>query len=539
MGLTLRPEAFRAWVSLCVESLAAARAEIDALNVFPVPDRDTGTNAYLTFVAGSEAIAAEPPDADLPVLVKAFADGLLLGAKGNCGVILSIFFRAIAADTAHDFDLTGERVAGCFSAAARAGYAAVGRPVEGTILTVAAAAADGAAAGAVSSDGDVRKTFASAGAAAREALARTPMQLDRLAQAGVVDSGGRALVVVLDATEQRFTGRVPDRPAPFLPKPFADASGVNDLVEGGPSYEVMFLLEADADRIPALRSTLDGLGDSLVVVGGERLWNVHVHVDDVGAAIEAGIAAGRPYRVAVTHFADQAATTRGTEPAHRHTRERAVVAAVTGSGLVELFRNAGAEVLEFTRSEPLTAERMLPALRAADADEIVVLPNNARYRGLFEAAAKELRAEGTRIAVIPSLAQVQGLAALAVHDPGLPFDDDVVAMSSAAAGAKHGAITIATEPGMTMGGPCSAGDVLGVVAGEFSFVGQDLAAVACDVVNSLLTNRSEMVTLVRGVGGEPELADAVEAFVRAERIDLDVVVYEGGQENYPLFIAVE
>jgi len=494
-----------------------------------VPDGDTGTNAYLTFVAGAEAIAAEAPDADLPVLAKAFADGLLTGAKGNCGVILSQFVRAFVAEIGDDFDLTGEQVARCFSAAARAGYAAVSRPVEGTILTVAAAAADGAHAGG----DDVRKVFAGAAAAAREALARTPMQMERLAQAGVVDSGGRALVVVLDATEQRYTGRVPDPPAPFLPTPFADNT-TGDLTEGGPSYEVMFLLEADDDRVPALRSALDGLGDSVVVVGGDRLWNVHVHVDDVGAAIEAGIAAGRPYRIAVTHFADQIG-----EREHHRGRQRAVVAAVTGSGLVELFREAGADVLEFTRSQPLTADVMREALRNADADEVVVLPNNTRYRAQFEAAAKELRADGVRVAVIPSLAQAQGLAALAVHDPGLGFDDDVVAMSSAAAGVKHGAVTVASESAMTMVGPCSAGDVLGVVGGEFSFVGQDLTAVACDVVNSLLTRRSEMVTLVRGSGGPPDLAEQVERFIRSERVDLDVVVYEGSQENYPLFIAVE
>jgi DAK2 domain fusion protein YloV len=529
MGLTLRPDAFRAWVKLCVEGLAEARAEIDALNVFPVPDGDTGTNAYLTFVAGAEAIAAQAPDADLPVLVKAFADGMLTGAKGNCGVILSQFVRAFVAEIGDDFDLTAEQVARCFSAASQAGYAAVGRPVEGTIRTVAAAAAAGAQTGG----DDVRLVFAHAAAAAREALARTPMQLDRLAQAGVVDSGGRALVVVLDAAEQRYTGRVPDRPAPLLPTPFAVDTG-GDLVDGGPSYEVMFLLEAEEDRIPALRATLDGLGDSLVVVGGDRLWNVHVHVDDVGAAIEAGITAGRPYRIAVTHFADQIA---GRE--HRHERQRAVIAAVTGSGLAQLFRDAGADVLEFTRSEPLSADRMREALRHADADEVIVLPNNSRYRGLFEAAAKELRADGVRVAVIPSLAQAQGLAALAVHDPGLGFDDDVVAMSSAAAGVKHGAVTVATEPGITMVGPCAAGDALGVVAGEFSFVGPDMAAVACDVVGSLLNPRSEMVTLVRGEGSPEDLADRVEEFIRSERVDLDVVVYDGGQENYPLFIAVE
>jgi DAK2 domain fusion protein YloV len=534
MGLTLSPDAFRAWVKLCVKNLGDARAEIDALNVFPVPDGDTGTNAYLTFVAGAEALAGLGKKAELPALVKAFADGMLTGAKGNCGVILSQLVRAFVAELDDSFDLTAADIARGFSAGARAGYAAVGRPVEGTILTVAAAAAEGAAEHAAGVDADVRRVFADAAAAAREALARTPMQLDRLAQAGVVDSGGRALVVVLDSTEQRLTGRVPDRPAPYLPTPFADETGA-DLVEGGPSYEVMFLLEADDDRISALRSVLDGLGDSLVVVGGDRLWNVHVHVDDVGAAIEAGMAAGRPYRVAVTHFAEQVeqATVR------KRSRGRAVIAAVTGGGLAELCRNAGADVLEFTRAHVLTAEDMRRALREADADEIVALPNNQRFRGLFEAAAKELRAEGVRVAVIPSLAQVQGLAALAVHDPGLGFDDDVVAMSSAAAAVKHGAVTVATEPGITMAGPCEIGDALGIVSGEFSVVSADLASAACDVVGSLLTPGSELVTLVRGFGGTSELTDEVEAFVRDQRVDLDVVVYDGDQENYPLFIAVE
>jgi DAK2 domain fusion protein YloV len=533
MDLTLSPDAFRAWVRLCVENLRAARAEIDALNVFPVPDRDTGTNAYLTFVAGAEALDGLGKKTELPVLVKAFADGMLTGAKGNCGVILSQLVRAFVAELGESFELTADDIVRSFAAGARAGYAAVGRPVEGTILTVAAAAADGAAAHA---DGGVRKVFAGAAAAAREALARTPMQMDRLAQAGVVDSGGRALVVVLDSTEQRLTGRVPDRPAPFLPTPFADETGA-DLVEGGPSYEVMFLLEADDDRIPSLRAALDGLGDSLVVVGGDRLWNVHVHVDDVGAVIEAGMAAGRPYRVSVTHFAEQIEQ-QVVRPRTR-SRGRAVISAVTGEGLADLCRSAGADVLEFTRSRSLTAEDMRKALQAADADEIVALPNNHRFRGLFEAAAKELRAEGVRVAIIPTLAQVQGLAALAVHDPGMGFDDDVVAMASAAAAVKHGAVTVATEPGITMVGPCQVGDALGIISGEFSVVSADLAAAACDVVGSLVTPGSELVTLVSGVGGSTELTEAVEEFVREHRIDLDVVVHEGGQENYPLFIAVE
>ena len=528
MPLTLRADAFRAWTQLCVTALSEARAEIDALNVFPVPDSDTGTNAYLTFVAGVDAVESAG-DADLPVLVKAYTDGLLLGAKGNCGVIMSQLVRACFGSLDVGAELTATDVARSFRAASDAAYAAVGRPVEGTILSVAAAAATGAETAAT--DGtDGRVAFARAGRAAREALARTPMQMERLAKAGVVDAGGRALVVVLDATEQAFTGRVPARVVHQVPVPTAAGE---DLVEGGPAYEVMYLLEADDEQVPVLRTTLDGLGDSLVVVGGDRLWNVHVHVDDVGAAIEAGLAAGRPYRIAVTHFADQIARQRTVR------RSRVVVAATTGDGLADLCREAGAEVLEFTRSEPLVVDRMRAALVGAGTDEVVVLPNNSRYVGLFEAAAKEVRQDGIRVAVIPTSAQVQGLAALAVHDPGLDFDEDVVAMSSAAAHTQHGAVTVATEPGMTMAGPCETGDVLGVVAGDFAFVGSDLDQVAGDVVDRLLSPGVEMLTLVTGADTDPGLAERVAQHVRDQRVDVEVVVYDGGQEHYPLFVAVE
>jgi len=367
MGLTLHPRAFRAWTALCAGALSDTRAEIDALNVFPVPDSDTGTNAYLTFASGADAVDALGQDSTLPVLVKAYVDGLLTGAKGNCGVICSQLVRACFRDLDLGSEVTAADVARSFAAATEAAYAAVGEPVEGTILTVARAAADGAAEAAAEGVGG-RTAFARAARAAREALARTPEQMERLARAGVVDAGGRALVVVLDATEQALTGRVPERVEQRVPVPVVAG---DDLSEGGPAYEVMYLLEADDDRIADLRAALIPLGDSLVVVGGERLWNVHVHVDDVGAAVEAGIAAGRPYRIAVTHFADQMA--RGPR------QDRVIIAATTGAGLTALCREAGAEALEFTRAEPLTVATMSAALADAGADEVIVLPNNSRY----------------------------------------------------------------------------------------------------------------------------------------------------------------
>lgn len=531
----MTPVAFAQWSQLCVDALGVARAEIDALNVFPVPDSDTGTNVYLTFVAGAEALVQLGPDAALPEMIKTYANGLLMGAKGNSGVILSQLIRASFGGFG-GMSLSAADVARGFRFAADAAYAAVGEPLEGTILSVARAAADGAAL-AVAAGKGARETFAAAAQAARIALAHTPEQMEMLARAGVVDAGGRALVVVLDTTERTLTGRVASGP-PSTPVAIPVPILNDDLVPGGPSYEVMYLLDAEDEAIAPLRSTLAGLGDSLVVVGGEGLWNVHVHVDDVGAAVEAGITAGRPYRIAVTHFADQHSVDQIASQAPTRTG-RVVIAATTGAGLTSLCVEAGARTLMFERSRQINVARMKTELLEAHAAEIIVLPNNPRYVGLFEAAAKEARAEGIRIAVIPTNAQVEGLAALAVHDPGRSFDEDVVAMSSAAAHTQHGAITIATEPGMTMVGPCEAGDVLGVVGGDFAYIGRSAVDIANDVLDRIVSPGSEMVTLVVGHGAEEGLAQAVEAHIQQERPDIDTVVYQGGQENYPLFIAVE
>ena len=530
MTVTITPAAFAQWSGLCVHALSRARAEIDALNVFPVPDSDTGTNVYLTFVAAADAIAELDDDAELATIIRIYLDGLLRGAKGNSGVILSQLVRASFGELTSNPVVESEDVARAFQYATDAAYAAVGEPVEGTILSVAKASAVGAAE-AADAGKNARETFAAAAAAARVALARTPEQMERLARAGVVDAGGRALVVVLNTTEHALTGRFPDdyfTATQTLPVPI----GGDDLVPGGPTYEVMYLLDADDAAIPELRKSLAPLGDSLVVVGGEGLWNVHVHVDDVGAAIEAGIGAGKPYRIAVTHFFDQI----GAEVVRTG---RIVIAATTGQGLTELCEEAGARTLEFTRAAPILVSTMAAALREARASEIVVLPNNPRYVGLFEAAAKEARDNGVRIAVIPTNAQVQGLAALAVHDAGRSFEDDVVAMSSAAAHTQHGAITVAAEPGMTMVGPCETGDYLGVLAGDFAYIGKSADEVGVEVLDRIVSPGTEMVTLVVGCDAEPGLAECLVAHLQKVRPEVDAIVYDGGQENYPLFIAVE
>ena len=530
MSLRIDADKFREWARLCADSLAAARVEIDALNVFPVPDSDTGTNAYLTFAAGLEAITEDPVPTKVPEVLKRYGEGLLMGAKGNSGTILSELIRGSLRVLRTKKRVEGADVVEALEAASKAAYAAVGDPQEGTILSVSAAAAKGARE-AEAKGLSAEEVFDAAAQAAREALLLTPSQMERLAKAGVVDAGGRALVVVLDSLAQALTGRTPSPAPTHLPKPLIETG--SDLDEGGPAYEVMYLLRAPGRRITPLKERLSELGDSLVVVGGDGLWNIHVHVDDVGAAIEAGMRAGRPFRIAVTHFAEQIATRKNVA------KGRVVISAVTGAKLAQLVSDSGAVPLEFSAERPPTMAEMSRAIADANAEEIIILPNRDASIPLFEAAAKVARDNGTRVAVLKTTVQVQGLSALAVHDPGKAFDDDVVAMSSAASGIGHGAITIAQEDGLTSAGHCRKGDVLGVVNGDFAFVGIDMAAVAKDVFERLDVANGEIATVVVGEGMDADTLRAIESRVKALAPHAEFEVHEGGQSKYQLFIAVE
>jgi DAK2 domain fusion protein YloV len=534
--------------------LAAAREEIDALNVYPVPDGDTGTNLFLTFEAAAEALATALGEqggeerADVVTTLPAYCRGLLLGARGNSGVIMSQLVAALLRriTTAGAQESPAAAVAQGLEAASEAAYAAVGVPVEGTMLSVARAASEAAAA-LVAAGGQrvsVEDVFEAGCRAAREALARTPEQLEVLRNAGVVDAGGRGLCLVLDAAGAAYTGRRPEPHPVRTPLPVPHPVPAEDLTEGGPAYEVMYLLDAADDAVPQLRSTLAGLGDSLVVVGGEGLWNVHVHVDDVGAAIEAGIAAGRPHRVRVTHFAEQVAKAheRALDRAARAKLERtgrAVVVLAFGTGLAELFAEAGAEV-QVARSgrRPSTGE-LLETIRATGACEVVVVPNDRDVVPTAIAAARIAEQDdGIRVAVIPTHAQVQGLAALAVHDAGRPFEQDLVEMSAAARHARSGAVTVAARRAITTAGQCEPGDVLGAVEGDFAVVGDDLLRVALDVIGRMLGGGGELFTIISGVGGE-ELARQCAAHLAESHPMVDVAVYDGGQERYPLLFGVE
>ncbi|MGW0986087.1 DAK2 domain-containing protein [Streptomyces sp. NPDC002486] len=589
--------AVRTWCGLALETLGRAREEIDAINVYPVADGDTGTNLYLTVesaVAAVEAVfaghaagsvTATGPGAagsgatgsvgpTLADAARAMAHGALIGARGNSGTILAQLLRGMAQVLADDdapADGRGLRLA--LRHAADSARRAVAHPVEGTVLTVASAAAD-AADTADAAEGGCGAVARAAYDGARTALAATPGLLPVLERAGVVDAGGRGLVAVLGALVETFTGeraRGAVGSSATASSAVTASSGGTAPVEGGrgectdgapgectdgalgecvdgtatvpgeegPAFEVIYLLDAEDTAVERLRERLDTLGDSLVVVGGDGLWNVHVHVDDAGAAVEAGIEAGRPHRIRITHFGAGDVHTTGAERPPRERAERAIVAVVPGEGLAGLYREAGATTVLARPGEPPASGELVQAVRRAHAREVVLLPNDADLRHTAAAAAEQVRAEGVRVALIPTRSAVQGIAALAVHEPDRRFDEDVVSMTSAAGATRYAEVTIAERQSWTMAGICQAGDVLGLIDGDVAVIGSDVTVTAEAVLDRMLSAGGEMVTLVLGDDVPDTVAEHLEGRVREGYLAVDTVLYRGGRQGSLLLIGVE
>jgi len=555
---SLDAAAARRWCAVGLAGLRAHQREIDELNVFPVPDGDTGTNLVLTATAAIDALAGQPPGVSIGQLLRQLAYGALLGARGNSGGILAQLYAGLADSLAAASAADGHTLAEALGVAARAAYRAVADPTEGTVLTVARAAADAAqaVADAAASD-DLAAVVRAAASTARTALSRTPQQLPALARAGVVDAGGRGLVVLLDALVEVVTGQalppIPESELRFTPLAVA---GEFDLFEY--AYEVQYLLDAEADAVERLKDELSELGDSLVVVGAEPIWNVHVHVDNAGAAIEAGIAAGRPYRITVTRLDAQALTATACAvaepldaalvageagPAQRVEglrRERAVVVVADGDGLAELFAAEGALVVSRgpEGAAPSTGE-ILAAIKASGAAKVVVIPNDSNIIATANAAAAQARSVGIGTGVVPTRSPVQALAALAVRNPARRFDDEVIVMAEAAGACRYAEVTIATREAVTVAGRCEPGDVLALVADEVNLIGSDLTETCCQLLDRLLAGGGELVTLLIGAPAPDGLAAAITAHLVEHWPFVEVQSYRGGQAHYPLQVGVE
>jgi dihydroxyacetone kinase-like predicted kinase len=305
----------------------------------------------------------------------------------------------------------------------------------------------------------------------------------------------------------------------------------------------MYLLEASDRSAEDLRQTLDRLGSSVVVVGGDGLWNVHVHTDDAGPAVEAGVNAGRAFRITITPLTrDGDARSHSSQSVGgrlRSLRHRTVVAVASGHGTAMLFEGGGAAAVIGRAGDRPTPGQLVDA--ASGAGEVLLLPNDDDHRAAAEAAADELRARGTDVAVVPTHSDVQGLAALAVHDATRGFTDDVVTMSAAAGATRFGALARAEREAITTVGICQPGQFLGLVDDDVAVIGDDADEVTAALLERMLAAGGELVTILCGddpVPGRP-LAARVGEQLHQTRRDVEVVVYDGGQAHYPLLIGVE
>jgi DAK2 domain fusion protein YloV len=525
------------WYRTAVDVLSESRGRLDDLNVFPVPDGDTGINLLLTAQAAVAALDAEGPRTTESAW-SVLARGAVLGARGNSGTILAQLLRGLADQLGGQPPADGPAFAAALQKAAETAYGAVADPEEGTFLTVARAAGEAAVASGDEGRTTLAEVVRAAADGARRALEATPGQLAVLREAGVVDAGGAGLCLVLDALVTTVTGVEPDRP-PLARREHGHGrrhSGENlpHQPPAGPGSEVQFLLaDADEDAVARLQDRLAALGDSLVVVGVDtrtgREWNVHVHCADVGAAIEAGIEAGRPYRISVTPLAPvlPAAPVPGT---------RAVVAVVASDGLAALFAGEGVRVLA-CGPDGILEDDVLAEVLATTAHEVAVLPNDSSLLPVAGRAAARAREVGREVGVVPTRSPVQGLAAIAVSDPTRRFGDDVVAMAEAAAATRWAEVTVAEQEALTSAGRCQPGDALGSAEGDVVVIGSDLAAVACELLDRLLSAGGEMATLL--VGEDEELGDTVCRHLATAHPTIEVSRYGGGPSGIPLQAGVE
>ena len=523
----LDADSVRRWSRAALLALRAHQTEIDALNVFPVPDGDTGTNLMLTMLVADDAVQSAG-DATAGDALATLARSSVLGARGNSGVIASQLFRGLA-EAARGTE-TVDAGTFCHGLALGSSFAvdAVATPVEGTILSVARAAAEGVPGTASAT---LVECLKAAVAAARAALARTTEQLPALAEAGVVDAGGSGFVVLLEALLAVVTDDEREPAADIAARPEIPAAATAAREAGSPdfAFEVQYLLDGPEHAIAELRAQLVRLGDSVAVVGtGDGTWNVHVHVNDVDAAVAAGKAAGRAYRLSVVRFVDQLG------PAAP--RPIGVVAVGIDHGMHDLFAREGVQVVATTLP---SSDEVLAAVRSAGDSDVVVLANGVASASAAEAAASAARDSGVRVAVVPTRSPVQALASVAVHDPARRFDDDVVAMAEAAAATRFAEVSVAQEQSLTSVGICEAGDILGLIDGEVVEIGHGLVSVALALTDRLLGVGAELLTVVPGPDAPSSMGELMRSHVRARAPFTEVVVYPAGADAPPLVIGVE
>ena len=549
-------DALRNTVITFRDTMKRHAAGINLLNVYPVPDGDTGTNMSRTL----DAVVTELETADhaLESTCEAISHGSLMGARGNSGVILSQILRGLVTTLRTATPGSATKVAAALKAASVASYEAVLKPIEGTILTVVRETAD-AAQRAASDGATLAAMLHVARAAGRTALANTPEQLPVLKEAGVVDAGGAGFMLLMDAALHVVDGEP-------LPEPSeasgpsqeqleavshrASASGEVDVSEL--RYEVMFLLNIDDAKSKEFMQAWGKIGDSIVVVGGDGLYNCHVHTNDIGAAIEAPLdLGGKPFKIRVTDLFEEmeeehaqreaqmgAAAKRPSAVSALPAVECAVVAVCSGDGLAELFGQMGVQgvVTGGQTLNPSTAE-LLDAVEHMNSQQVIILPNN---KNIIPVANQVNALTKKEVRVVPTCSMPEALAALVSYDPEADVDSNCEAMSDSAKSVVTGEVTQAVRDTNTDAGPVANGDWIGLVRGDgVVAIGSTMVLAATQLLDQLLSGNGELLTVITGNLATARSTEEIIAYMADKHPDVEVEVHPGGQPLYPFLFGVE
>ena len=569
----LNTDALRATVRTFRDTVQEHAGELNRLNVYPVPDGDTGTNMARTL----DAVVAEMDGADaddLAATCDAISHGSLMGARGNSGVILSQIMRGLASTLKTQAPATGATFAAALQAASTGAYQAVLKPIEGTILTVVRLSADGATQ-AADAGGSLAAVIHAAHQAGKQALASTPDLLPVLKEAGVVDAGGAGFLLLLDsalhvvdgsplpeAEEDDGSGGAVaaafDTPSPGPRSGALTVGGAGEVDVADQRYEVMYFMDLDDARIEDFKNGWGAIGDSIVVVGGDGIWNCHVHTNDIGAAIEVPLdLGGRPKQIRVTdlfeevdeeHAKREAAMGGAADPGTDATATRAgaglpsvttaVVSVCSGEGLVELFAQLGVQgvVTGGQTMNPSTAE-LLDTVEHVNAQQVVILPNN---KNIIPVAQQIDALTPKHVVVVPTSSMPEALAALVVYDPEGSAGDNHAAMLEAAESVATGEVTQAIRDTGSDVGQIATGDWIGIVKGDgIAAISDSPAGASVALLEHLVGGDAELVTVVVGADAATDDTAAIQGWLSDHRGDVAVEVQYGGQPLYPYLFGVE
>ena len=538
-------------------TLKRHQADLNKLNVYPVPDGDTGSNMARTL----DAVVAEldkHPDS-LDETYNAISHGSLMGARGNSGVILSQILRGLSATLKVASEHGAVKVAEALKAASVAAYDSVLKPIEGTILTVVRESAD-AAVRAAGDGATLAAMLRVARAAGRESLANTPELLPVLKEAGVVDAGGAGFLLLLDSAlhvvdgeplpePENLSGPNTEQLIAVMTRGETDAANGAGVDVSELRYEVMFLLEIDDTKSREFKLKWGEIGDSIVVVGGDGLYNCHVHTNDIGAAIEAPILlGGRPHQIRVTDLFEEVAEEHEKReaqigaPTSNYTAlpavTCAVVAVASGDGIAEIFGNLGVHgVVTGGQTLNPSTQELLDAVEHMNASQVVILPNN---KNIIPVAQQVDGLTKKDVRVVPTCSIPEALAALVAYDPAASAEHNGTAMAKAAAAVVTGEITTAVRDTKTDAGAVKAGDTIGLVRGDgVVAIAPDVFECATALLKHIVTDNRELLTIIVGVDATADTTERIVAWAGEHFPAVASEVHRGGQPLYPYLFGVE